>query len=157
MLGFIAALAFFVSLASALLNKGISGRSAEPSRFVRLSVSLLITSNIALAGVGGAPLAGEAERGVGLAIRGPDEGGGLGLRKLTTYPVSGLSELSDISRFVGYATNFFRAAVAALWTHRVELVREVRSSEERRTRAEKANLLNGCGRSIPSSAAVSNA
>ena len=79
-LGFIPALAFFGSLAGALLNKGISGRSAEPSRFVRLSVSLLIASNIGLAGVGGAPLAGEAERGVGLAIRGPDEGGGLGLR-----------------------------------------------------------------------------
>ena len=88
MLGFIAALAFFVSLASALLNKGISGRSAEPSRFVRLSVSLLIASNIGLAGVGGAPLAGEAERGVGLAIRGPDEGGGLGLRELTTFTVN---------------------------------------------------------------------
>ena len=88
-LGFIAALAFFGSLAGALLNKGISGRSAEPSRFVRLSVSLLIASNIVLAGVGGATPAGEAERGVGLAIRGPDEGGGLGVRKLTTFPVSG--------------------------------------------------------------------
>ena len=69
----------------------------------------------------------------------------------------GLSELSDISGFVRYAADFFRAAVGVLWTHRVELIRKVRSNEERRTRAEKANLLRGYGRSIPNSAAVSNA
>ena len=54
---------------------------------VLLFFPLLFASIIALAGVGGATPAGEAERGVGLAMRGPDEGRERA-RKLTTFPVS---------------------------------------------------------------------
>ena len=79
----------FSGLAGALSSTATSAKMRVGSKtFSRLFFPLLFASNIALAGVGGATAAEEAERGVGLAIRGPDEGGRLGLRKLTTFPVN---------------------------------------------------------------------
>ena len=81
---------FFSGLAGGLSFTATSAKMRVGTKtFSRLFFPLLFASNIALAGAGGATPAREAERGVGLALRGPDEGGGWGLRKLTTFPVSG--------------------------------------------------------------------
>lgn len=86
-MGFIALLALFGRLASAPF--GIVGKRGFGATAVGcLAIPLLIISSIALTGVDGASVAGEAGRGVSLPVRSSHERGGWELRRLTVEVVS---------------------------------------------------------------------